>query len=273
MSLVEILRDNGYILKSEGSDNYRLIGHSGLIVKHDCWYSHSLGLGGTKKDLLNMLGLHRFIGESSSKDPSLMTTSKKRASIKEPLRTLSDKGLQYLLSRGIQKQLIISLGHRGLIREDQHGYISFIGCDTNGVVRCISKRAINSWYRLQRWESSGSDKRWSFSFPIHAQGETVILSEGPIDALSIACLEHLKHGKGYEQTCKIATCGAPISHVLSRIRAVKPQKVYLAFDNDDTGRAITARSLEILNALRIPASSVIPGIGKDPNDWLVNRST
>ena len=120
-------------------------------------------------------------------------------------------------------------------------------------------------------EDVGSDKRFSFTIPALKTSAQVILCEGPIDALSIACLEDLKHHRGYFQSQKISTCGAPPSMIIQRLKQIKPKNVVLAFDRDATGQAMTKRLVWSLKSASIRTIVVPPGVGKDPNDWLRNR--
>lgn len=264
MSLVDILCSHGHKLQGEGSCNHRLLGHGGLIVKDNYWYSHSLGKGGSANSLLQHLG-HSKINE----EQSVVTASKKEV-LNKTLKALSYRGRNYLRNRRIDQELIDLMSKQGLVAEDEKGYLAFVGCDLQGEIRCISKRALTPLHRIQKWEATGSDKRWSFSFPIHSTGGTLILCEGPIDALSIACLENRKHQQGYHQSCKVSTCGAPVQHMLKRILAIAPNKIYLAFDTDSTGISMGKKAREMLLSLNIPVLDVIPGKGKDPNDWLRN---
>ena len=51
-------------------------------------------------------------------------------------------------------------------------------------------------YHVQKYEKSGSEKRHSFSITGNVKPSTIVIVEGPIDLLSVACLENLKHREG-----------------------------------------------------------------------------
>ena len=270
MNLEETLRDLGYQLKSEGQGNYRILGYGGLIVKDQYWYSHTKGEGGHASSLLRFLGHSEVQQRACLSKPSKKRQQVKVLNLTHSLKNLSSRGRHYLQKRCIDTQLIDLLEKEQLIREDTKGYIAFIGFDPQRRERCISKRAITPIHFVQRYEAQGSNKKWSFSFPFTTNHDTVILCEGPMDALSIACLEHRKYQLGYLQSYKIATCGAPVYRMLSRLRYINPKKIYLAFDRDQAGASMAKKAREVLKHMKIPILDAIPGKGKDPNDWLKN---
>ena len=94
----------------------------------------------------------------------------------------------------------------------------------------------------------------------------MIIAEGPIDVLSIACLEHRKHKKGFFTTHKIATCGFPHKSIAERIKKISPKKVVLAMDMDEAGEKMTTFLKENLSNF-FPVSQVTFD-ANDPNDLL-----
>ena len=276
MNLVDTLLESGHSLQHEGGGNYRLRGHGGLIVKDQGWYSHSLAKGGGAPSLFQLLEEKyqpcetRTPQGTEHQRPSLRQ-SVHTSDLTDQLFTLGRMGYQYLQSRDIDFALLHLLAGRGWIMQSPKGYVAFMGHDEHEQVRCVSMRSIHEWYHIRRYERSGSNKRYTFAFPLPRTGQELILCEGPIDALSIACMEHRKRGQGYERTCKIATCGAPTAHILSRIRKIQPRRLFLAFDNDSAGRTMTADFCKAMEQASIPVYPVRPRIGKDPNDWWRNR--
>jgi hypothetical protein len=268
MSIVDMLTNKGYHLKHEGGGNYRIKGYAGLIVKDNCWYSHSNAKGGGITTLMAYLGEKWNIDEQKYKTTHAYPVRQATLST-EHLHKLDFRGRDYLLMRGIDRNIIDELAEKQHIMEDPRGYVSFIGYDEQGRVQCISNRAYRDWLDVQRYEMRGSDKRYTFSFPSPASTtDTCILCEGPVDALSIACLEHLKNRNGYFNTVKIATCGAPSSFLLPRIKSINPTTVFLAFDNDNAGDEMTYRTICILRKLPLKVVVARPRSSKDPNDLL-----
>ena len=269
MSIINTLAGKGYQLKHEGGGNYRIIGHGGLIVKNDCWYSHSEAKGGGITTLMARLGEESYRNDRSNNPMHHNSREYPKEISTKHLTTLDSPGRKYLSSRGLDGTLVDQLAKNNLIMEDPRGYIAFVGYDENGQVRCISNRAYRNGLNVQRYETRGSDKRYSFSLPSSPPTtEICILCEGPIDALSIACLEHLKNQNGYFNTLKIATCGAPSSFILTRITKAKPRIVVIAFDNDFAGDEMTYRAKRMLRKLHIKVIDARPLSSKDPNDML-----
>jgi DNA primase len=126
-------------------------------------------------------------------------------------------------------------------------------------------------YWIQKYETSGSRKQYSFSIPSKKTSDIVILCEGAIDALSIACLEDLKNFAGYFNTTKIATCGAPSAHIVARVKRLHPKKLILAFDDDIVGDRMAESVAAMFKYSQIKLFKAKPGKGHDPNDWLQNH--
>lgn len=272
MSLVEELMARGHRLRHEGSGNYRVMGHSGLIVKENYWFSHSAGKGGDATTLFEQI--EPGYDGPDRPQPCYQSFENDDCDLewKKGYQPLNTDAENYLLKRSIDLSLIRHqhMSSQRLLRYDGKGYLCFMGYDELGRVKCVSKRAIDSTLNVQRYEAKGSDKKYSFHMTSETPSNIVILVEGPIDALSVACLENLKHRKGYFQTHKIATCGAPASNIRQRILKLKCERIVLAFDRDEPGRAMTEMVAWELRHQNIKVVAP-PKIGKDPNDWLRHR--
>jgi len=272
MNLIEELLSRGHILKPEGSGNYRVLGHGGLIVKDNGWYSHSQGIGGNAATLLGKIGF--AYNNPNHLDPSNfdIPKSKPKISLDGELYPLGARSKLYLLRRHIHGDLIDELNERGTLREDRKGYICFVGYNGKNNVKCVSCRSIEPHLNVQKYERAGSCKHYSFSIPSDKSSDVVILCEGPIDALSIACLEEIKHHRGYFETTKIATCGAPSSHIALRVQRLHPKSIILAFDNDVAGDRMAEAVEYLLKYYNFEIIRTKPGNGKDPNEWLENHA-
>jgi len=272
MNLPNLLENRGYKLKAEGGGNFRVLGKGGLIVKGQNWYWHSEGLGG--RDPMTLLA---HLGESYDGMSSLVNDESKTVSVIKSMLDvgtdpLSPMGRSYLLRRGIEPDLIDHVTRMNLVRDGPKGFLAFLGYDDFGKIRCISQRAYNQTRKILRYDRKGSDKQWTFS--LRSTGNsTVIVVEGPIDALSIACLENQKHHRGYFETTKIATCGSSASNVVNRLRRMNPERVIIAMDLDPPGHNMSESLIQACSRLGVTTVVVNKENGKDPNEWLLNRPT
>ncbi len=275
MNLVDTLISMGYSLRHEGNGNYRVLGHSGLIVKENYWYHHSQNKGGGDGSIWQHLNITMIREDQYHNTEHLCAHSGRRPQAPslqdqvEQLQALGRTGKTYLLKRGIDEALIEDLNEKGLLRQTARGTLAFLGYDSNKRVRCISKRTIDPRSDVTHLESRGSDKNYSFCFPTYVRGSTIVLTEGPIDALSIACIEHRTKGNGYDKTCKIATCGSPTDGLFYRIAHMEPKSVIIVFDNDDAGKMMTQQARQGLSKYGVPTLTKTLPLGKDPNDWLL----
>lgn len=213
--LATFLKQRGYTLNHEGQGNYRVVGMQGLIIKEDYWYQHSQQKGGHAIQLIMQLENINFKNAKNIFENTLAFPKKafileehpEGCSLKN--KTIPYDTIGYLVNkRKIDKPLVIDLIKRKYISQDHHNNICFMGYDNNKNIKCISKRAISPKSPLQKFDGKGSDKRYSFSIPAEQSNPDIVLTEGPIDALSIACLEYRKNKKTYFSTHKIALCGS-----------------------------------------------------------------
>jgi len=100
----------------------------------------------------------------------------------------------------------------------------------------------------------------------------VIITESPIDALSVAVMEQLKFKEGYFRSHKIATCGHPKTELKWRIRKLFPRRLWLYYDNDAAGRRINDFTHHLMRG-EFACQSIPYTFGKDPNDVLRIRQS
>jgi hypothetical protein len=196
MNLAQCLECRGYIVKPEGSENYRVEEKGGLIVKGHDWYCHSAGPGGRGMTILMAhLGdvydeLNPLVYEHTKAVRTQKGTFDSRSN------PLSSRGREYLLGRSIEADLIDHISIMNLVRDGPKGFLAFMVHEDSGKVKCISQRAYDRTRNVVRYDRKSSNKKWSFSLKGNSDNSTIIVVEGPIDALSIACLENQKHHKG-----------------------------------------------------------------------------
>jgi DNA primase len=267
--LADILRQQGYILEREGGGNYRVQGFQGLIVKDNYWYQHSTQQGGHASALLSKL--------ANNQQKIALDFQNKIHTIREyPFRYSRNTDgfeppiLNYLVrERKIDKELVEMLIQKKLISWD-HRNICFLGYDENGNIQCVTRRSTLQSSVVPKSEAKGSDKKFSFTMPAAHDAASVIITEGPIDALSVACMENRKHQKGYFETTKIALCGNIGYDLQDRLSKLKPRQIWLALDYDATGRNMTRNIYNDIHSIA-PTRIVSFPYGKDPNDWLRYR--
>lgn len=264
-NLFELLSQRGYSLIQEG-DQYRVAGFSGLIIKDNIWYHHSQSKGGNAIDLIMYLENLSFVNalNSINKNSILINDFDSDFNFAE----------DYLIcQRHIDKSLVYDLIATHLIKQAHKNKVCFLGYENqgdltnSGSIECISWRSTTDH---KRGEFTGSDKAYSFSIPDYDQKKErhIILAEGPIDVLSIACLENRKHNHGYYQTYKIALCGTSHLKITERIKNLKPNRISLALDNDPAGQTATKIIYDELS--KFYPTKIINYQKKDPNELLVS---
>lgn len=264
-NLFELLSQRGYALIKEG-DQYRVAGFSGLIVKESIWYQHSQNKGGNAIDLLMYLENLSFTCAVNTIDYDTNHVTF------FAFDSDSNNAEEYLIQhRNIDYSLVYDLMATNMIKQAHQNKVCFLGYEnqsdliSSGPIKCISWR---STMENKRGEITGSDKAFSFSIPDYDQEEKrhLILAEGPIDILSIACLENRKHNDGYYQTYKLALCGTSHQKLLDRIKTLAPHQISLALDNDHTGKLATTKIHEELT--KFYPTKIITYPKKDPNEFL-----
>lgn len=165
-----------------------------MVISGNKWYSHILSkVENTLDYLIEIEGIDfRRAVETLVNVGVAAVLSKKPAGTKTvsiPERNQNDKrALAYLIkSRGIKAEIIIPLLKQGRICESAitHNYV-FTGVDENNCVRYVMQRSTISESCL-KFESEGSDKRYSFS--LVSKSDVVCIFESPIDLLSYLQLE------------------------------------------------------------------------------------
>lgn len=197
--LVEYLRGRGYALLKEGGQ-YRVKKHSGLVVSGNRWYSHTRLKGGNSLDYLIEIECMEFkkaveVLSHGSIVPVELPTTGRAGQVAVPQRNPDDKrAISYLVkTRGISAEVIIPLLKEGRIYEAANTHnVVFTGIDSIDTIRYVMQRSTISGSRL-KFESKGSDKRFSFS--LKGQSDTLLAFESPVDLLSFISL---KPGYAYD---------------------------------------------------------------------------
>jgi hypothetical protein len=237
-SIEEYLRGRGEILSKEGRQ-YRVENHSGLVVSENKWYSHTLLKGGNTLDyLIEMEGMDfKKAVEILSHGNMIPVQPDKTIRIGQevvvPERNTDDKRVMaYLVkTRGLSVDVIIPLLKQGRIYESvgTHNCV-LTGIDENSRIRYIMQRSTQPENNL-KFESEGSDKRYSFS--LKGKSDIICVFESPIDLLSYMTLQN-EAMKGQPHMLSLGGV-SDIALDAYIERAPEVHKIVFCLDNDKAG--------------------------------------
>lgn len=186
----------------------------------------------------------------------------------------------YLLSRGIDREILQYCLHNGLLYEEQtyHNAV-FVGKDEAGIARYAMLRGTLSFKRFIQ-EAAGSNKAYSFRLiDEKAKDDSVLhVFESAIDALSWATLLK-QNGRDWQNERYLSLGGVaqgngsflttmPIALQRLLENPGMPKEIHLRLDNDEAGKAASQAIYKQLTQAGYPAKIVPPPQGKDYNDYL-----
>ena len=190
----------------------------------------------------------------------------------------NNKVINYLISRGINKDIIIECINKDYIYESKQNHNAvFVGYDQNHNAKFASVRATNPSRYMH--DCYGSNKAYSFQLADKKRDtDTIHIFESAIDLLSYATIlkmnnvdyhkENLISLAGVYQPSKIISeSKMPLALALFVYNNKKIKKIVLHLDNDQAGRNAT---LGLTNAMKNVYEVIDdpPKIGKDFNDYL-----
>ena len=179
-----------------GGNTYCTREHDSLKISNGKWYwfSHSIGGHNALDYLIKVKGLSfmeavEIIMGNVAVKPPMKTEQVKQPTPKVLLlpqvNSNADRAVVYLMSRGIDREIIDYCIHSGRLYESYpHHNAVFVGLDRYGKPRYANLRGTGSDFK---GEANGSDKRFSFSIPADSS-DTVHLFESAIDLLSYATI-------------------------------------------------------------------------------------
>ena len=269
-------------------DTYVTKEHDSLKISNGMWHWFSKGIGGRSaldylvkvKNMSFIEAMEELVGCSRmSPNYDYKMKNNKETDLQLPEKNNSnDKITSYLLSRGIDKEIIEECISKELIYEskDKHNVV-FVGYDKNYKPRFASERGTNSSRYMH--DCYGSNKAFSFKLTDKNElSDSVHLFESVIDLLSYATilkennidfhLENLLSLAGvYQPAANIDESKVPISLALFLNNNQNINKIYLHLDNDQAGRLATlALKKSIKNKYEVIDKP--PKYGKDFNDYL-----
>jgi Toprim-like/Protein of unknown function (DUF3991) len=236
-SIVEYLKYTGRVLVKEGMQ-FRVKKHSGLIVSENKWYSHSLSKGGNTLDFLIEIDHIEFkkaleilsMIENDTSENKFMIESKQ---LVLPKRNSDDKRVfAYLVkTRGLSLDVIRTLIKQGRIYEASvsHNCI-FTGIDEDSKIRYAMQRS-SLPSRTFKFESIGSDKRYSFS--LTGTNDILCVFESPIDLLSYMTIYHTSSRVCSHMLSLGGTSDIALDSYIKRYPGIS--KIVFCLDNDTVG--------------------------------------
>lgn len=262
-----------------GNGSYRTRTHDSLEISNGLWHWHSRGIGGRSAldYLMHVRGMDfaaavQTLCEGRAADaPTFMPEKRIAQPFALPKRCQdSARVVRYLTGRGIAREVIDACLQSGDLYESlpYHNAV-FVGRDAQGTPRYAMQRSTEG--RPFKLEAAGSDKRFAFSIP--GTGDALAVTEGAIDALSVATLFWRRDGQW--RRCHYLSLGG-ISAQQNALPAALAQylhahgevrRVCLMLDNDPAGRSAAERIYHHLQS-RYEVSVKFPTFGKDFNDHI-----
>ena len=275
-------------IKSVGSE-YCLKSHESLrLAPNGMWNWFSQGVGGKNAmDYLMKVENYSFqdavltvLGET----PSLVTDDKKESFTEPSEKVLqiperdysNDKAIKYLVNRGIDREIISFFIDRGDIYQTKdHRNVCFIGRDEYGTPKLANLRGTVGSFKGM---ATGSDRRFGFGYITGKKG--IHIFEAPIDLLSFATLIK-SNGYDFTRFSFLSLSGvnaaqknisdSKVPPCLMRTLELHPDitKVYVHFDNDDTGLSAAMAVKAVLHDKEVNIQPPPKGF-KDVNEYLCN---
>ena len=275
--LVEVCR-NTYTTKS----------HDSLKISNGLWYWFTKGVGGKSAiDYLIKVRNYTFInavqtvlGNIKIQAPVQYKQQEKEKEkhLKIPIKAVNnDRAINYLLSRGIDKDIInYCIENKLLYQEEKTNNVVFIGYNNDNIPSYAFCRATNQ-ERFMR-EATGSNKRYSFKIKADKENNIVHLFESSIDLLSYATLLHLENknwraenllslGGIYSSKYDVEKTKIPVSLTEFLERNPNVDEIHLHLDRDLAGRNASSFFQQVLSEKYKIFDDTIP-FGKDVNEYL-----
>jgi hypothetical protein len=158
----------------------------------------------------------------------------------------------------------------GMLREGPHGSAWFAHRDNEGRLTGIEMRGPE-----YRGFSPGGEKTlfrlpgWRCTSLVSVK--RLVVAEAPIDAMSVATIEHLRDDTLYTATAGGMGSGtlAALERELQALAAQEGGKLAIATDNDSAGQGYADRLTEMARAVDLKVRCLLPANGaKDWNDVL-----
>lgn len=269
--LATFLINQGEKVKKSGSEYEWLDGSQKVTIRGHLWYHQYEQVGGDAVDFVR-----RFYNKDYAEAVQMLLNGggqiitsqpflKHSAEFKLPQKNdrMSRFFSYLLLNRGIDKDVLYEFVRNKMIYEsaDYHNVI-FVGYDTNGKPRHAHKRGT---VKSNSYKGNVAGSQPEFSFHWHGTSDRIYIFEAPIDMLSFISM----HKENWQQHSYAASCSVS-DRVLFQCLKDNPniKKVFLCFDNDNSGQTANKRIAEKLNSMNIQNEILIPN-RKDWNEDLL----
>lgn len=267
---------------------YSTKSHDSLKISNGLWYWFTKQIGGKNAiDYLMKVRDYSFInavqtvmGNIKVQAPIIYKQEEKSKERKLvlPIKASNNNiAINYLLSRGIESEIIQHCIENNLLYEEQKNHnVVFIGYDENQVPKYAFCRATNE-ERFMR-EATGSDKKYSFKINSEKENNILHVFESSIDLLSFATLLKLNNrnwkeenmlslGGIYTSNYDINKSKIPVALLEFLEKNSNINEIHLHLDRDLAGRNATTFLQQVLNEKYKVLDSTVP-FGKDMNEYL-----
>lgn len=272
------------------SNEYRMKIHDSVKISNGLWNRYSAGIGGRSAvdyfiyvEGCNFLqAIHLIMESMKMKNPisyeEVVIKKEKKLVLPAESKT-NEKVIKYLVSRGIDIEIIQACIDKKLIYQDKNNNVVFVGYDENSVAKYAMCRATNCSRFMH--DIKGSSKDYSFKLVTEKESKSVHLFESAIDLLSYATLLKL-YGHNYKNFNLVSLSGvyqpakviseSKVPIAIQNFLQIKPNitQIYLHLDNDIAGiEASKALKVVLENDYEVidkPSPS-----GKDINDYLCHK--
>ena len=269
-------------------DTYSTKSHDSLKISNGLWYWFTKQIGGKSAiDYLMKVRDYSFVdavqtvmGNITVQAPinyKQEEKNKDRKLILPQKATNNNIAINYLLSRGIESEIIQHCIENNLIYEEKNNHnVVFIGYDEKKNPRYAFCRATNE-ERFMR-EATGSDKKYSFKINGKKENNILHVFESSIDLLSFATLLKLNKrnwkdenmlslGGIYTSKYDISKSKIPVSLIEFLEKNPSVNEIHLHLDRDIAGRNATTFFQQVLSEKYKVLDSTVP-FGKDMNEYL-----
>lgn len=273
-------------------DTYCTKEHDSLKISHGKWCWWSRGIGGRSaldylikvKDYNFIQAVETLIGQAAIKPTafSYTKTPEPQAEKRLLLPVLSaypSRAREYLMSRGIDDEILDYCIENGSIREDERYHnCLFVGFNKDEKAKYCSVRSTIGDYK---GDATGSDKHYSFKLMAKKPNETLHLFECAIDLLSYATLIKMQGGDWHKENLlslagiympqkEIAESKLPMALTQCLEDYPNIKNVVIHFDNDLPGRLASKAIRTVMNSA-YHVRDAPPPSEKDCNEYLLSR--
>lgn len=173
----------------------------------------------------------------------------------EQFDTLDNKMLDYMQNRGISKE---TLKKARVLKSKKNGAFCFFYTDITGKAVGVKYRTIDK----KIWSEEGSDMLLLNWDKISDKTETLIITEGEIDMLSLMQV-------GFDNVVSVPNGSSNMEWIEKHYTWLEKFKtIILCYDNDEAGKKALKQSSERLSELNCELKTIDLLFYKDPNEIL-----